>query len=459
LKSQKITALILFSLVGLLLVAKVGIAPLYVLVIPLTRISVIGTQFTVIRLILLAGVGYYFFRPIVRRDRYKKWLNSVILGLGIFAAMLFVWMPFSPDPVYARQTGISFISITLLPVMLINLSVTNKNGLRLFIITILGFGVIDALLSIFQFVFGYNSMPSFYYDIIASAQVIRIYNIYDMGNSAFGLFSERGFNSMFLVMCSYIAYANVVSSYPFPKRLAWFLLGIFSIGVLCTLNRTGAGLLVIGIILLTILFYKQKLLSQRQITAYISGIVVIGFVVSLIADTQIDTLYQRYLHAGRSWFYILTATRGYIWLDALELFFQSPLLGGGIGVTYVEMANSISPVIHNGYIEILVEMGIIGFIIWFIVLFLIARKYIQLIRQGTLFRQDAILLAFGVFFVASLIWAYTGLSWKPGWEYVSISFIMPWVFEAVYQHELRGSLTTFNPWEKISNTGVSNVRG
>jgi O-antigen ligase len=434
----QLVTLILFGVFGLLIGIRLGFASLFILAWPFQSIPIVGLQFTVIRCILLAGVGYHAIRLIVNR-RLSFTFDRVFWGLSAFALLQVIWVFFSPNPIFARQSFVYYVFITLLTALLMSLSLTSDRAIRVFLITILLFGFVDAFLSIYQNIAGYGTMPSLYYNLIVSPEVISIYNAFDGGLSAFGLFSERGFNGMFMVLCAYLAFVSAIIQYPLSRRVAWPLLFLYVVGVVISFTRICALTLVLGLVLLA-LFLIQRSKLKRMIQV-IGTLALLTVAVQLIAPNQFRVLKARFGQHLDSPFLQLTASRGYVWLSGLELFAESPWVGSGVGVTYTRMTAAESTAVHSGYLELLIEMGILGLMLWLSVLFIIAVKYIRLLRGTLPFREKSILAVFGVYFLAALVWAYTGLGWKPGWEFVSITYVIPGVIEAVYLKRIRPTPT------------------
>ncbi len=156
---------------------------------------------------------------------------------------------------------------------------------------------------------------------------------------------------------------RLVLSTPESPRLFWLLILIAFIGfgVISSLSRMGTFALLIS---LGFMFLTLRLAEKRRYAALlIFGVLLIA--VSLGFYAGIDAIYERYAELTRTG--QLEASRIKLWRDAWPLVEKASLFGMGLGsFQWVFPAyESINPDLpamyaHNDYIQLAVEMGIVG---------------------------------------------------------------------------------------------------
>lgn len=99
--------------------------------------------------------------------------------------------------------------------------------------------------------------------------------------------------------------------------------------------------------------------------------------------------------------------RLYGWI--FEMIRENPFFGSGIGVTQAEFGVGMTP--HNIFLQILVEAGIVGLIIWFIFWIFLSNRYIRLIslEDSGYFKIATLVIAssIGRLLISSDIWLRT----------------------------------------------------
>jgi O-antigen ligase len=137
-------------------------------------------------------------------------------------------------------------------------------------------------------------------------------------------------------------------------------------------SRGGMLAIVTELVILAILLVKQK---QGLRTAIGIGVFLL-IVAGLLTWVGGAELSNRIASAGPSHAEITTDVRSYINRDGLKMFLKRPILGWGLGtfpVVYPEFrtfyTNFFVNEAHNDYLQLLVEMGLLGFgtMLWFLV--------------------------------------------------------------------------------------------
>lgn len=235
---------------------------------------------------------------------------------------------------------------------------TNTSQGFLYMLLILG--LINSIISIFQFLHG----SKFYFignifpnkDYIFESQSIG--NIY----SGLGIFKSRAYNAIFqLFILNLLFYYLIIKR----KKLIYSLLLIITvIGIISTNSRIGFLLLIFDIT-----FYLLYLINNNYKKLFNQIICIILMCIILIFSTRspINIFKEGLKHRFKET-EIDAQYRKILWektiynLNSLE----DLILGLGLGSTgyreyYVE--------VHNGYLELLAETGIIGLFLWLYFIF------------------------------------------------------------------------------------------
>ena len=170
------------------------------------------------------------------------------------------------------------------------------------------------------------------------------------------------------------------------RKIILLILAFLSVFVVILTSKRGLIVAMLAAIALTVMIGKKK--SPKTILAF-GAIIVVGiFLVYYIASTNttVDLFLRRFdVSESRD----ITTGRTDMWLGALETFGNTnPLIGKGTGATYtIEDAG-----MHNIYLQIFYDHGIIGFLIYVVFFVYNLRKAIINNDSHSLFIQFVMLI-------------------------------------------------------------------
>ena len=113
-----------------------------------------------------------------------------------------------------------------------------------------------------------------------------------------------------------------------------------------------------------------------------------------------------------------------VWQNSMDLFFESPITGVGFGV-FPYMGFNLGDT-HNIYLKILAEQGLVGIIIFLILLFIFFVQGIKLFTGG----DDPMSKALGLGFAIAVIVLAVNNMFGDRWTYMEVSCYL-WVFAAL----------------------------
>lgn len=198
--------------------------------------------------------------------------------------------------------------------------------------------------------------------------------------------------------------------------------------ILLTASRTALFTSIPAILYILGTFFRLKL--PALILIFVGMIVALVVLQPYIPQTSLDRLAttQESIETGN------LSRRVEIWMEGVEVFFNSPFIGVGSGA--FRTAVEIHKVAHNTYLSVLVEVGAIGFIIFLIILAVAAYHTVyQSATRTHKFLWLTILLIWSIGVVV-LSWEYK----KPTWLFLSFIVISAH-FSPVTEKAIRSSVS------------------
>lgn len=179
-----------------------------------------------------------------------------------------------------------------------------------------------------------------------------------------------------LIISIYVSLSVLYGIKLFSQRILIFIVvGIIATGLLLTGSRGALIAFVVSFIMY--LFFKTKDRNQRRksILIFIASIGVLFILLSVLPENLISSRYSINNILGLNEYTAGAHNRYTIWQHSLELFISKPILGYGcgnffpaLGTVYREAAS------HNMYILLLVEGGLVGFLLFFSFMFRIFKE-------------------------------------------------------------------------------------
>jgi len=178
-------------------------------------------------------------------------------------------------------------------------------------------------------------------------------------------------------------------------------------GIFLTGSRTAIAASIVSLFFVIHMFRISPLKGKRKITLILTFIVGIVFIILIVPQASWDRI-----KAGIDSIASFDLTRRVnIWLAGLKVFNSQPLIGTGAGTFPV----AVEPVLgqarspHNTFISVLVEQGIIGFILFIVTLIIV----INTAFKAPPLRRTVWLGLLSVWFVGSnlLGWDYRIPTW------------------------------------------------
>lgn len=307
---------------------------------------------TMLGLLLVAVTACSLFLKILITPGFKfqyskanVWVLLLVLVVGI-SAMTSISLEES------RNIGLLMIAFILSYFLMINI-VETKGEFKFLLYVFIVSSVITAILGIYQYIFG---------DVYSQAWLDS--NMFeDIKMRVYATFENPNVYGEYLILTIPLIVSLFFTEKGFIKKL--FLLGSFGITMLAMVLTFSRGcwlgiILALGILLIMI--------DKRFIWLGVLGIAVMPFVLP-------ETIMNRFLSIGNL-NDSSTSYRVYIWLGTLAMLKDYWFSGIGLGITSfnkiypIYSYNNVSaPHSHNLFLQIIVEYGMIGLIVFLGILY------------------------------------------------------------------------------------------
>lgn len=321
------------------------------------RLSEIGVWGTASK---IGGVALVFVYLIIRTRhpsvRRKEFLSGpVILLIALFLFMLVstLWSQ-QPElgPVFLT-TGISLLAMSLLVLDFVE----DEIDLRNMCWALLSYGLVISLVGIYQF---------FQVSSFVTEQQFRAVSL--TGNSNF----TAAYN---IIATAVLLGSTAVLTNPSRKTyiLATGMLVILLVGTVLTASR--ASLIAMGLVYLIAFIMAQ---SKKVVLTVIMSVMGLSLIAFIVVPQSIQTMrlrFDSFLMGGNSIEQLDTGLRLQLISTSLTILPESPIVGIGYGSFLTHPLNPYHRVTHGIFHGILVEGGIIGFIL---LMALIATTFIRL---------------------------------------------------------------------------------
>ena len=354
-------------------------------------------------LAVITMVMTYIINLVVRKEPY---LDGTALGLPI--ALFAFWAVASilwGSPFTAGVPLVHFVyglAIYFMTVNILRDSKSLKGAMTAWVLA----GVISALIAIYQFT-------------IAPIETFTKFG--QIRTSAFFMGGNRLAN--FLTVCILVSFGRtLVAKSRFQRVMFVTAISVMLAGLLSTLSRAA----VVGLVAGSVFFaYYSKSLRKPLL---LSLLIFLTIAFAITQGKLVELFFERFtlIFSGLS---EVSARRVTSWRDAYEIFLMSPLTGAGFGSfakIIEEGGTQLSLLrVHNVYLAVLSELGLIGFSLFLGLLtaiFFFVKKTLALVKKDYYSYQLSLAAASGLiaYLVCTLtqaiyvqergMWAFIGLS-------------------------------------------------
>ena len=202
---------------------------------------------------------------------------------------------------------------------------------------------------------------------------VTLYQAFYLGVSADGFFANRNNNAAFLIMLMLPFLSTLVlEELRGAKKVAF--MSVVAIFLFCVLQISSRGayisLFVAVALLCAYALYRKKYWNLLMVSAFIVSVILAN---SMITEVEFRT--ESSSHA-----------RWLLWLSSIDMLSDSSWYGIGNGMFHLAYPayknpdeKSLGLFLHNDYLQILLELGVLGFIFFasfFVVVFFKSRKFL-----------------------------------------------------------------------------------
>jgi len=376
--------LFLFSIFTILLLSSLRTSNLlffFVVTIPVWNFNVFGRYTSgILVFILTCSLICLLFDK--RRLNYL--ITSPFLLLLLFFVTMICSMAFANDIENSQNVIIAFAANMLLPYgLLIIMYSKAKLLVKAFKIWVF-IAVFDAILSIFQYIIGtrffiLQSLFSKFW-ALQPGEVI--------GFSGLGLFATRYQNAFFLCSAFII---SLVFFFQSSKHKFLFLIPLIIIvfGIFTTMSRTFFILLLLSFVVTIVLInymYQNNLLKFVVSSQMLILVIILAAFIFTYSKQKLPfyrglsyRLSHQLINSDLLW-------RFNNWKESLKIIeSRNIFFGVGIGSTGGKSIYGVE--VHNSYIEIFVETGLLGLVFWLIFIVYCIKRNLDNIKKAIITKQ------------------------------------------------------------------------
>ena len=390
-----------------------------------------GRDYRVIGCLLISSsflIYWFFSLPPEQKQKLsgKKWTELVPLWLWLLALLALLLTIFKSVSIYDSFNYYFQLLAYFILFVISSQVVFAFRRLKIFALSILGSGVILSLIGVYYYVFGE------YYRFIST------------------FFWPNPFAG-YLLFALPISLGLLLEARERTAKLFSYTVSILLCSAFILTQSRGAYLSFILPLMILIWIFRKKPKKELLIKSIIllSGVLLLVNLLFCLNEDSFSFFFLARDRLADEKDVSLTLREDY-WQGALDIFKNYPLLGSGLNTfktvypSYQKNPVSFSQYVHNHYLQMLAETGVIGSLPFFLLFLSIAWLGIKLIKinQSSPGKTYAIFLFCGI--LGSLIHSLIDFDW-----YFSANFISFWILSGlVYGFCLNES--------KLSSTGNRN---
>lgn len=308
----------------------------------------LGFHLKSFQIVLMLGFFVFVLRWIKNRElvSFRPKVKQIINWFLIFLIVIIPQILLSEDVTGGIRNYIALIWVSLAFFLTIYIVKEKSDLIRLFKIgSIAGilFGILGVILYISKSHFG-----NFYF----YGKIPRLINLHDDPN-----FYAMHASFFFFIGLTYYYFSN-----RFNKLIGFACLLLSGLNVVLTFSRGGIASLILAFVIFLMFLFRKNFGTKTNSLVLggisISGVLIIALSQKNLVSTLVERVNSLQIDAGSG--------RLGLWSTGWKLFTENPILGIGLGNFryYNWIINHSERYIHNSYLQILVETGLVGFIIF-----------------------------------------------------------------------------------------------
>lgn len=338
-------------------------------------ILIIYSNVTIIRgyLIFMLPLALLFLVIDVLLHKKKAYIKIIDKLWYLVFGYLLLSLIFS----YEIKESLIYISYLLIMILIMTLLKSTRyikhDLIKIFYVAAIVYSVITLSSLLVR-----DLIPNHFSFLFDSDRILMVRN--EIRRGAFsGLAGEVSYNMFTISMGLGVVISNVIVSRKFSIKN--IILVIIMIASLLLTQKRSVIVVLSLILIIMIIALKRNRIATKVVRKLILVLVVIGIILIIIIP---DTLkvFNRFFEGGR----LYLSGRDNLWDYAKGMFYDRPLFGYGIG-TYNIYCNDMGYFsgamhAHNIYLQLLAEVGIVGFMMFITVFVTSLAETIKIVRNA-----------------------------------------------------------------------------
>lgn len=376
-----------------------GLLWVVVALVPLERVIILEGFGTGTKLIGIPAFGAGLL-AVIERKRFRIPPRSALL-LGLFGALSMASTFWSSSPASSAKVALTYTQLLGLIWLLVEVPRDSRDVKRLVAAYALGCGVVAAQL-FREFLYG---------------QVYVLYYLIER-YSAFG--SDPNELAVTLSIGIAFGWIFVVESTSAFKRLAWHvMIALLVIAIIMTGSRGGFISCVISLSVIPLSLGELRWKHRAVLASVLSVGLYIGADLLLASE-----VWERLATIDDELFGGSVSNRVPVWQSGIASFLNNPVLGVGAGAYWTVTLDALGDgdVAHNSFLSVLVELGLVGLLLYVASLITVTKSLLQL-ESWTKIPLLVALVTWGVGSLA-LTLEHSKFTW------VTIGLALAWAYHA-----------------------------
>jgi len=315
---------------------------------------------------------------VYKRNIVYSPVNNCIYVLFVFASFSVIYSYFQFGDVHFKMTSVSLLRTYwfILPYFFIIIFINDRRKIDMFLNVVALCIVIQGMIAILQkagSVFGFTFAMELFSPEKAAYGSTNFRSVGTIGNP--NAFSQT------MILLAIVPIINLLKKNTLKD---WLMICFVVVGVALSGSRTGY----IGVVIMLLLFIMSKMNTKKDLTSIIIiaaiSLLTFNYLSEFITSRVSEELGYRQHDTS------LNASVG-IWQEKYDLIVKHPFLGYGWGGSYLatQKASFVYGSSHNQYIETLVDLGVFGFFVFMLLLYVIIRQSFRLIKiKDDLFKTN-----------------------------------------------------------------------
>lgn len=326
-------------------------------------------------------VGFYL-ALISRVDLFSHPLNFAVF---VFMALIIISLFFSK--ILNMNFYINFLEpYFFFPNVLIFYiagKINRKQQSQLINTVFLSAGIIGVY-ALYQYFFGFKHLLEYINSAGISEGIEKVLN----RRRVYAFFINPNLFASYIIMILFLGVGFLLNGYPFTRKTVYIIISVCLMAAALLFTKSFSAIAVFGLIFYLLIPYFLRGFGRKMILKRVFFIITAGVFISTVLFVIFNRqrLIQSFNPADANNSII---QRYYYWITSIKIIKDFPLTGVGwrkFGIAYEfykPVSANMSNYSHNVFLQVLAEMGVVGFIAFLSIVIIFLKTGIKVFKNGS----------------------------------------------------------------------------